>query len=468
MPLVARFLAILGFFASTVSANGFRAGAATSNVTPPLGTSLNGHFTDRRAVHIHDELHARCLVLDDGTTKLAFVVVDSCMVPDSVVETAKGTIAEHTGIPASHVLVSATHTHEAPTAASVFQSQANPDYQKFLTTRIADGVRRANNNLAPAQIGWAVTQTPEHVFNRRWRMKPGVVNHDPFGGKSDQVKMNPAPGSPDLVEPSGPVDPEVWLVSVRSPDGKHIALLANYSLHYVGGEAPANVSADYFGMFCDRMTALLEARDHDPAFVAMMSNGTSGNINSINFRAPRPDRKPFERMREVAHDVAAKAAETVRSIQYQDTAKLSARSATLELGVRKPSAEEIARAKDILSGNPPLTPVRLDGVYAKETLAMAEYPDRVPVVVQAIRIGDLAIAAIPCEVFVEIGLDLKKNSPIKPLFTISLANGYHGYLPTPEHHKLGGYETWRAQSSYLEVDASTKIMAKLMELLGGS
>jgi hypothetical protein len=82
------------------------------------------------------------------------------------------------------------------------------------------------------------------------------------------------------------------------------------------------------------------------------------------------------------------------------------------------------------------------------------------------RIGDLGIAAIPCEVFVEIGLEIKAKSPFKPTFAISLANGYNGYLPTPEHHKLGGYETWRARSSYLEVDAAPKIVDTVMELFG--
>mgnify|MGYP000981135279 CR=1 FL=1 len=77
----------------------------------------------------------------------------------------------------------------------------------------------------------------------------------------------------------------------------------------------------------------------------------------------------------------------------------------------------------------------------------------------------LTVAAIPCEVFVEIGLDLKKNAPLTRHFTISLANGYNGYLPTAEHHKLGGYETWRARSSYLEVEAADKITARLKAML---
>ena len=72
---------------------------------------------------------------------------------------------------------------------------------------------------------------------------------------------------------------------------------------------------------------------------------------------------------------------------------------------------------------------------------------------------------MPCEVFAEIGLELKRRSPLRPTFTIELANGYNGYLPSPEQHALGGYETWRATSSYLEVQASRKMTEALLEML---
>ena len=108
----------------------------------------------------------------------------------------------------------------------------------------------------------------------------------------------------------------------------------------------------------------------------------------------------------------------------------------------------------------------LEEIYAHETMRVKDYPAQVRLILQTIRIGDVAIAAIPCEVFVEIGLALKQQSPFKPTFTISLANGCNGYLPTVEQHKLGGYETWRAQSSYLEVEAAPKIFATITELLG--
>ena len=92
-------------------------------------------------------------------------------------------------------------------------------------------------------------------------------------------------------------------------------------------------------------------------------------------------------------------------------------------------------------------------------------PPTLPITLQAFRIGDLGIGSVPNEVFAETGLAIKKHSPFKATFTIELANGYGGYLPTPEQHTLGGYETWAARSSFLEVDAEPKIRADILALL---
>jgi neutral ceramidase len=128
----------------------------------------------------------------------------------------------------------------------------------------------------------------------------------------------------------------------------------------------------------------------------------------------------------------------------------------------------LSRARELLS----MTPKDNDGqfsdraaIYAREAVLLDAYPDEVPVKLQVHRIGDLSVAAIPCEVFVEIGLELKARSPFRQHFTISLANGYNGYLPTVEQHGLGGYETWRARSSYLEVQAADKIKQRLLAML---
>jgi hypothetical protein len=441
-----------------------RAGAATSNITPWLGLSINGGMQNRLATHIHDELNARCLALDDGKTQIAIVVVDSCMVPREVFDAAKRAVHEQTGLPADHMLMSATHTHSAPAAASVFQSDPDEQYRDFLVRRIADGVRRALNNLSPAKIGWGVGHIPEQVFNRRWKMKPGSITPNPFG-RIDEVKMNPPAGSPDLLQPAGPTDPDVFIISVQTVDGRPLALLANYSLHYVGGTRPGEISADYFGMFAERIQQMLGADKSDPPFVGIMSNGTSGNINNIDFRHKLAAQPPYLQMRRVANIAAAEVFRIYQTLEHQAEVSLDTRQVEMELAVRLPSAEEVAKAQKVILNATGPEMKSVEEIYARETVLLSKYPKKVPLLLQALRIGDLAVVAIPCEVFVEAGLEIKQSSPFKNTFTISLANGYNGYLPTVEQHRLGGYETWRARSSYLEVEAEPKIRAASLNLL---
>src|SRR5687768_525314 len=303
---------LAGLLVSVVSVNGqsaaktetpskvFSAGAAVSNITPKIGVSMNGGFQDQLATHIHDDLHARCIVLDDGSTRLAIVVTDLCMVTREIVDEAKRRANAITDIPVENMMVSATHTHSAGTAGEVFHSLPDKDYVAFLVERIADAVVRANNNLAPARIGWGVGSEPSQVFNRRWLMKPGTPITNPFG-TVDQAVMNPGIGNPNLLEPAGPTDPEVPVISVQSLDGRPVAVLANYSLHYVGGGRGGEVSADYYGMFANKMKEMLGAGRQDPPFVAMMSNGTSGDINNINFRTAHSPLPPYGRMELVAN-----------------------------------------------------------------------------------------------------------------------------------------------------------------------
>ena len=121
----------------------------------------------------------------------------------------------------------------------------------------------------------------------------------------------------------------------------------------------------------------------------------------------------------------------------------------IKIGVRHPTDAEIERAQKILADFDHKKSEGYKEIYAHETLYMKDYPAEMPLIIQAIRIGDLGIAAIPFEVFAQTGLDIKAQLTFKPTFTISLANGWNGYLPTPEQHQLGGYETWRSRASYL-------------------
>jgi neutral ceramidase len=459
-----RILLLAAFALSTTDlrAGELKAGAFAQDVTPEkFPVSVNGNFADKKATSANDPLHARCLVLDDGTTKLALVVVDSCMIPRELMDAAKAAAERKTGIPAANMLISATHTHTAVTVAGVFGSDPEPEYIKFLTQKIADGIETAHKNRVPAKIAWGVAEEPDQVFNRRWKMKPGVKNLDPFGGDTDKVKMNPPRMSPDLLEPAGPTDPRVTVLSVRTADGKPLALFANYSLHYVG-DMPA-LSADYFGVFADSVAGKLKAGKE---FVGILSNGTSGDVNNVNFKAEAPKTKPGERSRLVADAVATAAVKAVDKAEYEARGTLRCVTKQIELGVRKPTAAEVKRAEAILEKAKGRELKGAEEVYARETVLMAKYPDKVMVPLQVMIVNGRAIAAIPCEVFTEIGLRIKKDvSVFKTTCVVSLANGYFGYLPTPEQHKLGGYETWRARSSFLEVDASPKIEKTVGELM---
>ncbi len=445
----------------------FRAGAAISNLTPPLGVSLDGPISQNGvATHVHDELSARCLALDDGDSQLVFVICDSTMISSTLFDQAKHLAHGQTGLPMDRMLAAATHTHSSPRLIGIGRGEADVFYLEYVVMRIADGIRRALNNLAPAKIGWGSVDKPEHVFNRRWKMKPLSIPPNPFGEQTDQVRMNPPAGNPNLLEPAGPVDPQVSFLSVRHADGRPMALLANYGLHYVGGTSRGHISADYFGVFANRIGQLLDAEHLDPPFVGVLSNGTSGDVNNINFREKRRRYLPYAKMRAVAHDVAGAVAGALKQVEHRDSITLDSREALVELGVRTPSSADIKWAKKVMAGSGGKDRLSRPEVYARETLMMKDWKKKIRTPVQAFRVGAVGIAAMPCEVFAQTGLEIKRDSPLEPTFTIELANAACGYLPTVEQHRLGGYETWRARSSFLEVEAEPKLRKKVLELLG--
>jgi len=477
--MLLRLLPVVGltFFLATIgvaraaddpSKPTLRAAAATSNITPPIGLPIIGGFSPSPSTHIHDDLFARCLVIDDGTTKVALVACDLLGVHKLVSDEARRIIAERSGIPPSHVMISGTHTHSASSALGLkSRYKYDPEideYQTFVAVRIADGVQRAVNTLRPAELAFGQVDVPEHVNNRRWFMRPGSMPINPFGESNELVKMNPPAGSPNLVEPAGPVDPQVSFISIREPDGKPISVFAAYSLHYVGGPGGLAISADYYGVFADEMARLLDAQRQDPPFAAMMANGTSGDINNNNFRTPGQKKKgPFAQTRYVGEDVAAKVAAAMKDLQYRSDLTVDARYREAPIEWRRPSAEQIAWAKQTLAEPEKAPNQTTSPVYAERFLALAEYPETGAIPVQALRIGDVAIGTMPCEVFAEIGIEYKRRSPIRQAFMVELAHGYYGYLPTPRHFEFGGYETWLG-TNRLARDTSTKLMNHLLEM----
>jgi hypothetical protein len=198
-----------------------------------------------------------------------------------------------------------------------------------------------------------------------------------------------------------------------------------------------------------------------------MSNGCSGASLSVDPRRPQFKNTLYDKTYRIAEIVAAETLSTWRNIEFHDWVELGASHEELEMAVRFPSPPDVAAARKILAAAEPGPQFRqLPQIYARETVIMSEtFPRTVKAPIQALRIGGLGIATFPGEAFAQLGLEVKAKSPLKPTLCIELANDYHGYIPTVEAHANGGYETWRAKSSHLEVQAAPKMVASALRQL---
>ncbi len=471
-----------------------RVGAYVQDVSPTtFPVIINGGFAEGHAEKIIDPPHARAFVLEDGKEKIAIVIVDSCMIPRELLDDAKERARKLTGIATDRMLISATHSHSVPSSMACLGSDADANYVKILPGLLARAIDEANKRLAPARIGWTVINDPEHTAVRRWIFRPDRMRKDPFGELTVRANMHPGYLSPDAVGPTGPIDPGLSVIAIQYADGRPMGLIANYSMHYFGASP---VSADYYGKFCAKVSEKLAPGDKD--FVAAMSQGTSGDIWLADYSKPAPKEKRDIEVysQAIADEVAeavgknektknlrpGEAAGGIQSaaIQYSSDVPIAMKETTLKLRRRVPDEKRLAWAKEKVAafnaaaekagGAVPIKPKLQPDVYAREAIMLHDEPER-ELKLQAIRIGDLAIAAIPNEVFALTGLKLKAMSPLPMTVNIELANGAEGYIPPPEQHKLGGYTTWPARTAGLEEQAEPKIVEgvlKLMEAVSGA
>ncbi|QDU37013.1 Neutral/alkaline non-lysosomal ceramidase [Maioricimonas rarisocia] len=442
----------------------FLAGAATADLTPEAGVSMDGMISKPGPVRgVHDPLTSRAIVLALGESKVAICVNDMCMIDREVYDAARQIVFERTGIPPGHQLMAATHSHATPRVVRVSTRPPDEAYRGFAAKRIAEAIVKAHGNLAPAQIAFGTFEKGELLACRRFLCEEGSVAPNPFGEEGERVK-SVAGRSTNIIRPAGPIDPVFSVLSIQRVDGRPLAVLGNFSVHYCGGYAAGQVSADYFGVYARKLEEALGRTEEGPAFVGIMSNGTSGDTGSFQLSGGR--KPPWERMEQAGTLLAEETLELLKSLEYSQPRTLTVATSELELDVRKPDAERLTWAKELLADPDAKGPHRWSRIYADQAVRLAEYPDRYPVFLQAIRIGDVGIAACPSEVFAETGLAIRAGSPLKKTFTMELANGYSGYLPTPQQHAWGGYETWPACSSHLEVQAEPRIRSELIRLLG--
>ena len=425
-----------------------KAGSASANITPPLGTRIPGGFRPRYAENVDDDLFAKAVVIDNGTTRIAIVTCDLIAIPEKVADAAKARIADRCDIPAAHVMVNATHTHTAVAIADLLGVDEDPGYTEWVPLKIADAVELAVWRLKPARVGFASVDEGRITFNRRWHMKDGTV------------RFNPGIENPDLVKPTGTIDPEVAMMYVEANDGTPISAVANFSLHYIGTDNGNALSADYFGHFDRLMRHYL-----GDTCISLLWNAASGQINNTDFSGrTKWTASGHQQAVKMANVLAGHFIVEKQLMEMHETLDLSGDLATLTFQRKEITAEDLEVAEQVLSvpqgtydayetgpfswvvGEP--IPQALVDVYALECQRLAKLPAQMTAPVQVIRLGEAAIVALPGEVFVETGMNIKSKSDANPTFLVSLANGYIGYICTDKALiEEGGYETWAAKSS---------------------
>ena len=436
------------------------AGAFAKNINPvQLPVWVNGGISGRQIDRINDPLHARCLVLGDGQSQVAICIVDNCILPLHLVDKAKELTQSATGIGVNQILIAATHTHSSVSVSGVHGTPEQQDYADALPGWIAEGIGQAQKRMVPAQWGTASVVCEQYIYCRDWLMKPGTANSSPFSGRAhDSVNMNPGYDNPNKLAPIGPVDTLVPILSIQDMQGKPISVFASFCTHYAG--AP-HISADYFGVVCDRLGKSLRP-DSIESFVGLMANATSGNANCVDFSKPPV---PFTHV-DVGTYVAEKILATLPSIQYSSQVTLDAELQSIELAVRMPIAAEVNAAKKYMETHfPDRLPTTMDENYARETVLLSEMPPTRKLNLQAIRLNDFVIVANPCESYNETGMKLRQASPFRLTMNIGLANGHAGYIAPPELYQLGGYTTWRCRSSCLEEHAEPKMVEGLSRVM---
>ncbi len=431
MKLIFHLCIVCAALAPAVAAD-LKAGAAVVNITPDAPTPMAGYYSTRLSQGTHDDLFARALVIESGGVRAALVVCDLITMPRAVVEQARTLIERDCGVPARNVMISATHTHTGPvlfsgSARTVLDGNDSDVVRRYtagLSGKIAAAVRLAEQRLVPARLS-AASESEAHLsHNRRYWMKDGSVGWNPG-------KLNPA-----IVKPAGPIDPEVTVLHVESAQTNSLAAYVNFAMHpdTVGGLL---FSADYVFALS---SALAGWRGSN--FVTLFANGACGNINHIdvNWREPQKGHAEAARLGTILVGDVFKA---LTHLQPAGDGPLRARSERVPLALAPLQPGDLEWASNIVarigSKNAPKFLEQVFAFKAFDVAARDGHPWEVEV--QVIALGnDVAWVSLPGEVFVELGLEIKKRSPFKHTFIAELANGAIGYIPDARAYDQGNYE----------------------------
>jgi len=450
------------------SENGLlNAGAAQIDITPTKGSLIGVDFFSHYARFINDPLFSKALVLQQENNTFAFVMVDICIIPSDLLNTIKQGITAETNIAKEHILLACTHTHGAGDVAGLLGGAVDIAYRNLLPARIVRSVVEALRNMRPAKIASGHSEVTGYQACRRYFMKEEFTALNPISQKTDVVKTNPFGAEDNIIDEVSPVDPEMNFVAIKGLDDSWISVLANYSTHYAGDWDVDTITADFYGTFAKYLS---EELGHPKHFVAIMSYGTGADVNTWDFKNLNSFTKTqFSKTKEMGKDLAEGVLKNLDGLIWSEHADLRIAYEEIALNIRKPSKEELDRSEKLLAEqgfeNLSIDHHGLSMIYAREQLLLNEYPDTHTAAIQAIKIGNQLIGALGGEIFSETGLWLKAQFPNTNYFTICLANTYDGYVPPTKELARGGYETWRARSSFLDGHAEEKLRSTLKKLV---
>lgn len=426
-----------------------KVGSAGIDITPPVGSHLAGQFQDRVAESVHDPLYARALVLDDGTTMLAVVACDLLSLKRPTVLRARELAAAQTGIPAEHIMITASHTHTGPRTTDIFPCPSDAEYLALLPRQIAGAVALAAQSRQPALLGIGSGREASSSHNRRYLRKDGTA------------QMHPPKGDPNFVGPEGPDDPEVGVLFARAADGRLLGALVNYTSHPIVVGHERAVSADYPGYLVRALQAV-KGRQAEVLFV----NGALANVCPIDVSDLRHREYGYVWAERVGNLLAAEALRIMETTDPIESIPLRVAWRTIDLTLREIPSAQLAEARVRLAQDQGVPSI--ERTYARETVLVAEEQQQWPVApaeVQVLAIGDAAFVGIPGELFVEFGLEIKQRSLFLYTYIAGLANGCVGYIPTRRAFQGGGYETRLARSSKLTQEAGEQLTAVALDLL---
>lgn len=432
--------------AAPPAAGGLKIGVGRTVITPSLDIPMAGYYYPRMPDGVNDDLHASALVFDDGHTQAALVACELVHVNREAVEAARQKIQKKWGIPASHVLISATHSHTGPDLSSA-------EYTRMLGAWIADSVTTAEGRKCPARLFTATEKEGSIAHYRRYLMKDGTVRTNPWivpGAPPDFV-------NPDVVRPVGTPDPDVGVLYAEDETRAPLVTWVNYAMHQdtVGGTW---ISADY-AYYLGRFLSKIKGPDMPTVFTI----GAAGNINHYDIRRPGPQRGPemAGRLGEVLGSAVTKAFTHMDPVSNP---KVRAISETIDLPLARITAQEVEESRKILAEPPPANvDFTIERVKAAKVMAVHGRNGRpMRAEIQVISVGSVAFVGVPGELFVELGQRIKKASPFRSTFIVGLANDSIGYIPTLEAYAEGSYEP---TSSRLAPGAGEKVAGTAVSLL---